>query len=62
MSLPLACESCMRQDRCYEACQHRKERLVYEFCELAREIREKLESGNFAWKPGDIRAGLRRWR
>lgn len=59
-ALPAVCQSCVRGARCFEGCKHRKERLAYELCALAREIREKLQSGNFAWKPADIRRGLRR--
>lgn len=39
--MPLACRNCHRQDDCRDECQHRKERLIAEFCALAREIREK---------------------
>lgn len=62
VSLPAACKGCMRKNRCYQGCRFRKERLVYEFCVLAREICEKLENSQKAWKPADIRAGLRRRR
>ena len=38
-----------------EVSQHRKERLVYEFCELAREIREKAGDGRGVCKGRNVR-------
>lgn len=56
--MPLACLGCEHREDwtgCPERCEHVKRRLVYEFCELAREIREKAGDGRGVCKGRNVR-------